>query len=135
VADRLVVPADLAELGRVRAFVRERAADAGFDSTALGEIGLAVTEAVSNVIRHAYNSDASQDVSVEVNVDEQDLIIEIIDQGHTPDGLPEGEPDLDDPGPGGYGVYLIRTVMDEVQWSRQARGNVLRLRRRRLSPP
>lgn len=130
-ADRLVLPADLGELGRVRAFVRDRAEVAGFSSTVLGEIGLAVTEAVSNVIRHAYGGDASQELSVEVLLDDSNLIIEIVDRGQTPHGLPDAEPDLDDPGPGGYGVYLIRTVMDEVEWSRQSRGNVLRLSRRR----
>ena len=130
--DRLVLPADLDELGRVRAFVRGHAEAAGFPSLALGEIGLAVTEAVSNVIRHAYGGDASKELSVEVLLDERDFVVEIVDQGHTPHGLPEGEPDLDDPGPGGYGVFLVRTVMDEVEWSRESRGNVLRLRRRRV---
>ncbi len=130
-SDRLVLAADLDELGRVRAFVRARAEAAGFPASVLGEIALAVTEAVSNVIRHAYDGDASQELSVEVLLDERDFVIEIVDRGQTPHGLPEGEPDLDDPGPGGYGVYLIRTVMDEVEWSRQSRGNVLRLCRRR----
>ncbi len=129
--DRLVLPADLSELGRARAFVRQRAEPAGFPARALGEIDLAVTEAVSNVIRHAYDEDASQKFALEVTVEGDALIVEIIDQGATPEGLPEEDPDLDDPGPGGYGLYLIRTVMDDVQWSQQPRGNVLRLTRRR----
>ena len=129
--DRLVLPADLGELHRARAFVRERAQQAGFASPALGEIDLAVTEAVSNVMRHAYGGDASQELAVEVTVRAGELVVEVIDQGATPERLPEEDPDLDDPGPGGYGLYLIRTVMDEVRWSRQPRGNVLRLARRR----
>lgn len=131
--DRLVLAADLNELGRARAFVRPHAERAGFRPPALGEIELAVTEAVSNVIRHAYQGDRSQQVTVEVTVGEQDLVIEVIDEGPPPDNLPDDEPDLDNPGPGGYGLYLIRTVMDEIEWSRQPRGNVLRLRRRRLA--
>ncbi len=128
--DRLVLPADLAELGRARAFVRERALQAGFVPPALGDIDLAVTEAVSNVIRHAYGEDASQQLALEVTVQGGELVVEVVDQGATPEGLPQEDPDLDDPGPGGYGLYLIRTVMDEVEWSRQPRGNVLRLTRR-----
>ena len=128
--DRLVLPADLAELVRARAFVREHAQRAGFARQALGEIDLAVTEAVSNVIRHAYGEDSSQELAIEVTVEGSELVVEVIDQGPAPERLPQEDPDFDDPGPGGYGVYLIRTVMDEVQWSRQPRGNVLRLVRR-----
>ncbi len=97
------------------------------------EIELAVTEAVSNVIRHAYKGDRSQQVIVEVSTGEDDLVVEVIDQGPPPDGLPDNEPDLENPGSGGYGLYLMRTVMDEVEWTRQPRGNVLRLRRRRMT--
>lgn len=129
--DRLVLPSDLAELGRARAFVRERAQRAGFASPTLGEIDLAVTEAVSNVIRHAYGGDASQELALQVTVQGTTLVVEVVDQGATPEGLPEEDPDLDDPGPGGYGLYLIRTVMDEVRWSREPQGNVLRLTKRR----
>lgn len=131
--DRLVLPADLTQLGRVRAFVRERASAAGFVAPALGEIELAVTEAVSNVMRHAYGGDTSQEVTLEVTVDDRELVIELVDQGSSPENLPKTMPDLDDPGPGGYGLYLIREVMDEVRWSRQPRGNVLQLRRRRTT--
>ncbi len=131
--DRLVLPADLTELGKARAFVRPHAERAGFRPPALGEIELAVTEAVSNVIRHAYSGDRSREVTVEVTVGEHDLVVEVVDQGPPPENLPDKEPDLENPGSGGYGLYLIRTVMDEVQWSRQPRGNVLRLRRRRMA--
>ncbi len=130
-SDRLVLTSDLTELGRVRAFVRERAVAAGFGPPALGEIELAVTEAVSNVIRHAYGGRTTEEVVVEVAVDHAGLLIEIVDRGETPDDMPDADPDFDDPAAGGYGLYLIRTVMDEVQRTREAGGNVLRLRRRR----
>ncbi len=126
-----MLPADLTELHRARAFVREHAARAGFVPPALGEIELAVTEAVSNVMRHAYGGDPSQQLVVQVIVDERELVVEVLDQGESPEKLPDADPDLDDPGPGGYGLYLIRTVMDEVEWLRQPGVNVLRLRRRR----
>ncbi len=129
--DRLRLPASLDELATARRWVREHADRAGFDDRALGEIDLAVTEAVSNVVRHAYDGNDAQHLELDVTVDGPELVIVLLDQGKAPEGLPEGDPDFDNPGPGGYGLYLIRTVMDEVERSSGPEGNTLRLVRRR----
>jgi len=125
-------PADLQRLGEARAWGREQAAAAGFAGRELREVELALTEAVSNVIRHGYKSDPAGVLEVHAEIDDATLTLRIVD--HAPAFDPTGgEPvDLSEPNAGGYGLYLIETVMDEVTWRRRTDGaNELRLVRQR----
>lgn len=129
---RLRFPADLQWLKEARAWGREQAAAAGFAGRALGEVELALTEAVSNVIRHGYRSDPAGVLEVQAEIDDSTLTLRIVD--HAPAFDPTvGEPvHLSEPKAGGYGLYLIETVMDEVTWRRRTDGaNELRLARKR----
>lgn len=128
---RLVLDADLDRLGEARAWLREHAQAAGFSGKALGELELAVTEAISNVVRHGYDGRAGETVELVVDVDEEALVLRILDSGELFDPLAV-DVDVSEPRSGGYGIHLIRTVADELTWRpRGERGNELRLVRRR----
>lgn len=127
--DQLLIPADLDLLGDVRAWVRPRAAAGGFSNRDLGDLDLAVTEAVSNVIRHAYGEDSRHQVSIRAGLEQGRFVICILDTGPPFAGAADC-PDLDSPQQGGYGLHLISAVMDEATWSRLPDGrNELRLAR------
>ncbi len=127
--DELVVPASLELLGSVRAWVRQRAQPCGFSDRDLGDIELAVTEAVSNVIRHAYAEDGRNQVSIQAGPAGARFVISIIDSGPPFSGQATWT-DLDPPQEGGYGLRLISTVMDDATWTRRPDGrNELRLMR------
>lgn len=117
--ERLVLPADLDRLAEARSWARQHAEAAGFSGRDLGEIELAVTEAVSNVIRHGYRDVDDGTVELQVEVSDRELVLRIVDEGPAFDPT-QGEPvELSEPRPGGYGLYLIETVMDEVAWRRR----------------
>ncbi len=125
--DQLVVAADLHLLADVRAWVRRRAMLGSFSERDLGDIDLAVTEAVSNVIRHAYGGDSRREVSIRAALEDSQLVISIIDSGLPFLGTAPS-PDLDSAQEGGYGVHLISAVMDNASWTRLPDGrNQLRL--------
>lgn len=127
--DRLDVPADLDALAEVRSWVRQRAAPAQFSAQDLGDIDLAVTEAVSNVIRHAYGGDSREQVSISAGLEGPSFVVRIVDTGPEFCGV-AAAPDLDNPQAGGYGLHLISSVMDLAAWTRLADGrNELRLER------
>lgn len=127
--DQLVVAADLRLLGEVRAWVRERAQTADFSAQDLGDIDLAVTEAVSNVIRHAYGEDSHSRVSIRAGRKGAGFVISIHDTG--PPFLGVARAEVDASRAGGYGLRLISTVMDDATWTRLSGGrNELRLLRR-----
>ncbi len=129
--EELAIAADLDLLGEVRGWVRNQAAAADFSASDLGDLDLAVTEAVSNVIRHAYGGDAAEQVNIRAGMEGRRFVISIFDTG-PPFAGTAAPPDLDNPQEGGYGLHLICAVMDDATWTRLPDGrNQLRLVRER----
>src|SRR5262249_24421204 len=94
-------------------------------------IVVAVDEAVNNVIRHGHRHDTAMSFQLECHVSPHCLEIRLIDEGEPFDLT--AVPKLDPSGLriGGRGVYLMRTLMDEVSCEpRGPRGNTLRLIKR-----
>jgi serine/threonine-protein kinase RsbW len=89
---------------------------------------LAVHEACSNIVEHAY---ASQDgkfwVTFSVSTEPACLITELNDLGSSfnPSEIPL--PDLDTGQEHGYGLFLVHQIMDEVIYQPQQPGNYWRL--------
>lgn len=124
----LTIPAQYDQLWRVNAFVSELAAQVGFAGLQLNRIELAVDEACSNIIQHAYanRTDGRIDLRVQTFPGER-IVITIIDTGDPfdPDVVPVHDPnaDLDNLKVGGLGLFLIKRVMDEVKFEFNVRGD------------
>ena len=101
----------------------------------LADLKLALTEAVSNSIRHAYG-DGAGFVSIAYEITGDALAIEVVDDGRgfDPDRPPslEGE-ELTE---GGLGIAIIRTIADEFELHSRpgARGSRLRFVKRLRQP-
>jgi serine/threonine-protein kinase RsbW len=129
----LVVSSNLDRLEDVRVWAADGARAAGYDAEAVFALELALTEAVSNIIRHGYHGEDGHEVHLEMAVDPESLTVRITDWGDRFDHdgfVPE---DLDHVRTGGYGVQLIHMVMDEVVYAAtpDAKGTILTLVRRR----
>jgi len=104
----------------VREFVHNLALKAGFEEETAGQIELAVDEACTNVIRHAYNNDRRRKIDIRVILDTDKMRIDISDtgKGFRPEALPK--PDLkayvQSAKRGGLGIHLMRSLMDEVHF-------------------
>ena len=114
----------------IRQAVLEYARESGFDARDGNAITLAVGEAVGNVIKHAYQGRTDQTFSLACRTRGGFLEIEIRDSGCPFD--PNGAPDLppDELRPGGRGLYLIKTIMDEIEYGRDGGENVVSMRKR-----
>lgn len=108
-----------------RRWVAERARAAGFGPEQLGEIELALTEAIANVIEHAYQEAPDECVRVTADVAGGLLSIRVRDWGAYFDPASFRGRDLDDPGEGGYGVFLMAQLMDDVIREPQPDGGTL----------
>jgi anti-sigma regulatory factor (Ser/Thr protein kinase) len=93
VSDVAAVPESVTML---RHLVIAFAAANGLDGKRLGDVGLAVSEAVGNVIAHAYEDGENGTVHLAADVEEDSLEIVVADDGH---GIREGAS-------GGLGVGL-----------------------------
>ena len=114
----------------IRQAVLEYARQTGFDSRDSHAITLAVGEAVGNVIKHAYRGDTGRRLAVRCDAVEGGLQIEIRDEGEHfhPSQAPELAPE--ELRPGGRGLYLMRTIMDEIEYGREGDANVMRMSKR-----
>ncbi len=100
----------------------------GLSESAIRDIKLAVDEACSNVIKHAYGGDPHQRIVVKYRMTKKGFEVLIEDDGvkAQPESI-EGR-NLDDIRPGGLGVHLIKRAFDIFQFDqRKRRGNRLRL--------
>ncbi len=120
--DDLSIPSQLAELARARAWVGDHARAAGMPEQAVNELRLAVSEAVANVIEHGYRGEPNHAIDLHLDVDDTRLVLTIHDDGEPFELEAYHPPDLDEPHEGGYGVFLIRSLMDEVHYETPASG-------------
>jgi serine/threonine-protein kinase RsbW len=92
----------------------------------LADLKLALTEACSNSVRHAYpGGDGVVEIRYELQPDR--LVIEVADdgEGFEPGTPPPGDDELVE---GGLGIAIIRSVADELEISARANGRGSRLR-------
>lgn len=128
----MVVASRLDDVTAARDWVGEHAREAGFDRRAVYEIGLAVAEALTNIVRHAYGGRTDRLIELELAIDDNALRLDIGHSGTPYDPETYEPPDLDEPQAGGYGVFLIHSLLDEVVQDTSAEGLVrLQLVRRR----
>ncbi|MCC6538112.1 MAG: ATP-binding protein [Bryobacterales bacterium] len=117
----LHVPSSTDNLAMIRDFVAKVGEKAGFDEKEVTKLALAVDEACSNVIEHAYGGDdANKEVRVRVSYDSEQVVVEVVDtgRGFDPAQIPVKDTDqlVRERRSGGLGWRLIRSIMDEVQY-------------------
>lgn len=81
---------------------------------------MATDEALSNIYRHGYQGDVQGRAIMQVNTEispHPRINIQIDDQALQVDIASIIPRDLDDIRPGGFGLHLIKTIMDEVEWT------------------
>lgn len=128
VSETYALPTRTTAIDGARRWASEHARQAQVSADAIFELELAMTEALSNVIRHAYGGDEGQRVDLRLLIDEHRVELSLRDRGVPFDTAAYVPPDLDAPGAGGYGVRLIAELVDEVHRDTPPDGgNVLRL--------
>lgn len=100
---------------------------AGWEKKTTEEILLAVDEALTNIIRHAYGGNPGK-MAVSVSAADNKIEIVLEDWGKKFDPTQVPPPELPRHKPGGLGVHFIRTIMDQMIYDDQGpEGNRLRL--------
>jgi serine/threonine-protein kinase RsbW len=113
----------------VRSTVKELAAAIGFGEAECRSITLAVDEALSNVIRHAYRNECNQEIELNCRAQSDCLEFTFVDCGEPADPARICGQPLDKVALGGRGTHLIRQIMDEVSYERLPARNRLSLKK------
>jgi serine/threonine-protein kinase RsbW len=123
---QLKIPSQTDNLELIRNFVSGVAKKVGFDANDTNKIELAIDEACTNVIKHAYKHDEHQDIDIAIKIDYQKITIIVTDRGDTfrmkDVELPDMKSYLAELRVGGLGIYLMKTLMDEVDYKTDPSG-------------
>lgn len=102
---------------------------------ALHELLLAVQEAASNVIRHGCQGERDRIIKVEIDVDDERALVVLHYQGEGFDPDAVAPPSFDGSRYGGFGLYLIEKLVDEVEYQHHRGRCSTRLVKYRRTPP
>jgi len=134
----LTFPGQFEGLAAISEFVTGAARDAGLDARAIFAVQLAVDEACSNIIDHAYGGEGYGDIECTCRVTDDGLTVILRDQGRPFDPSCVPQPNLcpsledEDCTGGGLGLYFMHQLMDEVHFVfTPDSGNVLTMVKRR----
>ena len=114
------------DLAPARNEVRGFLLAAGMEDDLSATVVLAIDEACTNIIRHAYKGEAKP-FRMEMRLLRKRLRIILRDYGRPCENPKAYARDLSEVRPGGLGVHIIRQVFDLVEYSPQARGTRLTL--------
>lgn len=129
-----VFPGVYKSLEDITGFVAEQAAKTGFDSKTIYSIEVAVDEACSNIIEHAYGGENKGTITLTCEVSPGEFIVHIQDQGAPFDPEKVRKPRLDarlSKHPGhGLGYHFMTSMMDEVFFEFNDDGTLLTMIKR-----
>lgn len=139
----LSVQPSTSNLLEVRNFIAKHTKQHSLPAKTIHEVSLAVDEAFTNVIEHAYNDNLtdnlkSETIGIELQISDSILEVTITDTGtifeeyiDNPDAVLPKKLDLDkyikERKSGGLGLHLINKLMSTVSYKRIGNKNILRL--------
>ena len=123
---RIKIKSQTDKLHNVREFISDAARKAGFDDEATSKIALAVDEACTNIIKHAYKFAPDKDIEIGIKKSNGRFEIVITHRGKLfdPDTIksPDMKEYLTHYRHGGLGMHLMRLLMDAVEYKVIAAG-------------
>jgi anti-sigma regulatory factor (Ser/Thr protein kinase) len=134
---RLVVPGRFDRLTEIASFVTQAARTCGLCDDEVFHVEMAVDEACSNIIEHAY-AERTGDIDIAcccLEAGQFEVILRDSGRPFDPEAVPAPDmtmpADLDDLNEGGLGLYFMRKLMDEVRFeSAPGQGNTLTMLKR-----
>ena len=126
---RLVLKNDVSELQRLTNVVTEFGKENDLAEETIDDVTLALEEIVNNIISYAYEDDSGHQIDVRISMKDQELTVEVIDDGKPFNPLEVPEADIDKPleekEAGGLGIHFARHLMDSIVYTREDEENVL----------
>ena len=132
--ESLTITNRVSEITKINAFVQSATTMMHMENDLANKIKLAVEETVTNCIEYAYPSGTYGDVTVDIEADDSIIRFIITDSGveFDPTGVSKADTTLtvDERPIGGLGVFLVRNLMDSINYERAGGKNVLRMEKR-----
>ncbi len=127
----MTIPSSTRHLSEIRRFVEQHAREAQLSEADVDKFRLAVDEACTNVIEHACKGDETYRITITINIKGPRVTMLIRDDGEAFDPEKYAPPNLIEMAEkrrdGGFGIHLMRSLMDRVEYRRRGRFNEVAL--------
>jgi anti-sigma regulatory factor (Ser/Thr protein kinase) len=120
-------------LGEVRCKLAKYARQAGMVEEQSDCFVLAADEALTNIIRHAYQGATDQPIDIDIYSDGTELHLTLRDYGQLVPSEMIRSRELDDIRPGGLGVHIMTTCMDSVEFQHPDEGGTKLVMSKRIT--
>jgi serine/threonine-protein kinase RsbW len=125
--NQISIPSSLDYLKNVDDFVEDRLKNTGLSESELADVAISVTEAVTNAVVHGNKNEPEKRVEITLQIKDPDIIIWVKDQGNgfDPGSVPspvEKDAILKKVG---RGIFILKSLMDEVDFAFQPEGGTL----------
>lgn len=131
----LVVPNEPSRMREIRGFVADFLADVRAPIDVSTEILLAAGEAAGNAVKYGHRPKVRSELRIRCLLDGRDVIVTVVDDGPGFDSDRTAQIPLDPFASGGRGLFLMKTLMDEVTIETSPVGTSVELKRRTFSEP
>lgn len=125
----LLVSNKIDELSKVAQFIEELGVSWSLPNSLTANLNLVLEEAISNTILYGYEDTDIHTIEIIFNKSESQISITIKDDGLEFDPTKKGDPDTsltaEERPIGGLGIFLIKQLMDKVQYLREEKINCL----------
>lgn len=127
---RLAIDSELGNTALVSRAIARLASVAGFGDKDCSQIALCIAEAVNNSIRHAYHGVEGHDVEAVFRLEADRIVLSVIDTGTPMRELPKASLEFDPEElssvpEGGMGLFIIQSVMDDMNYGSEGGCNTL----------
>jgi anti-sigma regulatory factor (Ser/Thr protein kinase) len=127
----LILRNEIEEISKLPLFIEELGDEFGLSPELIFNINLVLEEAISNVVLYAYPKEEHEIITLTAKKIENQLIFILTDSGKEfdPTQIPDADITLsaEERSIGGLGIFLIRQIMNRVEYQRIDGKNVLTL--------
>ena len=133
---QLVIPSEPGRIAEADDFLESALRSRGVPDAIVSDMAIAATELVNNAIIHGNKRDATKTVILTLQITVNEVVIRVVDQG---DGFDPGQ--VPDPltqenllREVGRGIFIARSLMDDVRYERDPGGGMAVIVRKSLNP-
>ena len=123
----LTLPSTLDSIKKAVNFAEKIANNMKLTETEVCKFAIAISEAVTNAIKHGNKEDKNKNVFININVENEKISVSVKDSGKrfNPDGLKDPTKPENITKSGGRGIYILKSLMDKVDYKFSAEGTEL----------
>lgn len=124
---------ELEEIPKLARVIENFAAASHVPEQAVFQVNLSLDELLTNTINYGFPEGGQHEILVELLLRDSTMVIKIYDDGIAFNPLQHAEPDIsqdiEERPIGGLGIHLVRNMMDDIEYRREADFNVLTMKK------